>query len=91
MTTASPGKAYANALNAARIDAGVSQRMAARQVGIEPRILNAAEHDLATLPPAIIDKLTAFYAQVESPKLIVCRLCGNIAKVGARCVHCGQT
>lgn len=90
VTTVGPGgKDHANALQRARVAANISQRMAARHVGIAPQLLNEAEHDLAVLPQDVIDKLTAFYTQVE-PKVIICAGCGHIAKAGARCAHCGK-
>jgi hypothetical protein len=89
MTTVGGGASHANAMQHARVAANISQRIAARHVGIAPQLLNEAEHDLAVLPQAVIDKLTAFYAQVE-PKVIVCAGCGHMAKPGARCAHCGK-
>jgi hypothetical protein len=81
------GKDHANALNHARVAANISQRIAARHVGIAPQLLNEAEHDLAVLPQAVIDKLTAFYAQVIADELKVekCPSCGNMVRAHRQC------
>jgi hypothetical protein len=87
VTTVGGGKDDANALNHARVAANISQRIAARHVGIAPQLLNEAEHDLATLPPEMIDKLTAFYAQVIADELKVekCPSCGNMVRAHRQC------
>jgi DNA-binding XRE family transcriptional regulator len=76
-----------SALRLLRQSARVSQRQAARHVGITPQLLYAHEQGLAEVPQAVIDKLTAFYAKERAP-LIVCAGCGHLAKAGAPCVHC---
>jgi DNA-binding XRE family transcriptional regulator len=89
MTTVGGGKAHASALQHARKEAHVSQRTAAHHVGIIVPLLNEAEHDLATLPPEIVEKLYALYKQ-DDFTIAVCSHCGHIAKAGARCAHCGK-
>lgn len=79
----------ANALRLARQSARISQRQASRHVGITSQLVYAVEHGLAEIPQALIDKLTSFYAQASAP-IIVCAGCGNMAKAGARCAHCGK-
>jgi transcriptional regulator with XRE-family HTH domain len=87
MTTVGGGASHANALQRARVAANISQRIAARHVGIAPQLLNEAEHDLAVLPQAVIDKLTAFYTQVIADDLKVekCPSCGNMVRAHRQC------
>lgn len=56
-------------LRRARVNAAISQRQAAAHIGIDPRLLNDAEHGRAALGFAKIDALYGYYHEAMASQL----------------------